>query len=425
MGGLHSGETGPSEMLMELVYRLATETSPIVDRIRDNVYVSITPDADADGRDRNVDWYYQTLARTDSDSAAARAARGTAPGTATGVARAGAAEVDGDAGPRRRTATPPPAGGAASADAARRCPTGASTSTTTTIATSTSSLQQMRAIADWYFTAHPPIMHDLHESETLMYDYSGGPPQNPEPRPDPLRRAAWYANFELSQMTKWGMPGVYDLRLHGRLVARLPRLAGVQPQRHDEDVRDAVGPGHHRPATHRGAGRGAGRRPRARQRRFRVRRAAAGRGGRGAPGGRGAGVPGAGRGGPDGPGGVPTGKGGTQDREWYRGLPVGPDGRRQLLAPGQHQLHGDRRPLGAGTDGDVPGHGARGLRHHDAQLDRRRGTQGAACLPDSGAPRHDARRTAGEHPPDPGDRGRPYHGRRCTSATRRTPPGRT
>ena len=24
MGGLHSGETGPSEMLMELVYRLAT-----------------------------------------------------------------------------------------------------------------------------------------------------------------------------------------------------------------------------------------------------------------------------------------------------------------------------------------------------------------------------------------------------------------
>ena len=29
MGGLHSGETGPSEMLMALVYRLATETSPV------------------------------------------------------------------------------------------------------------------------------------------------------------------------------------------------------------------------------------------------------------------------------------------------------------------------------------------------------------------------------------------------------------
>ncbi|MBI1809767.1 MAG: hypothetical protein HYR75_07715, partial [Gemmatimonadetes bacterium] len=61
MGGLHSGETGPSEMLMELVYRLATETSPIITQIRNNVYVSVTPVADADGRDRNVDWFYKGL----------------------------------------------------------------------------------------------------------------------------------------------------------------------------------------------------------------------------------------------------------------------------------------------------------------------------------------------------------------------------
>ena len=61
MGGLHSGETGPSEMLMELVYRLATETSPFISQIRDNVIVSVTPVADADGRDRNVDWFYRGL----------------------------------------------------------------------------------------------------------------------------------------------------------------------------------------------------------------------------------------------------------------------------------------------------------------------------------------------------------------------------
>src|SRR6478735_2964697 len=60
MGGLHSGETGPSEMLMELVYRLATETSPIINQIRDNVIVSVTPVADPDGRDRNVDWFNRT-----------------------------------------------------------------------------------------------------------------------------------------------------------------------------------------------------------------------------------------------------------------------------------------------------------------------------------------------------------------------------
>src|SRR6476661_7229841 len=59
MGGLHSGETGPSEMLMELVYRLATETSPLITQIRNNVIVSVTPAAEPDGRDRNVDWFYQ------------------------------------------------------------------------------------------------------------------------------------------------------------------------------------------------------------------------------------------------------------------------------------------------------------------------------------------------------------------------------
>ncbi|MCA1561825.1 MAG: hypothetical protein LC804_16680 [Acidobacteria bacterium] len=53
MGGLHSGETGPSEMLMELVYRLATETSPLIRQIREDVIVSVTPAADPDGRDRN------------------------------------------------------------------------------------------------------------------------------------------------------------------------------------------------------------------------------------------------------------------------------------------------------------------------------------------------------------------------------------
>src|SRR5215467_14359512 len=59
MGGLHSAETGPSEMLMELAYRLATDDTPIIKKIRDNVIVSITPAAEPDGRDRYVDWYYR------------------------------------------------------------------------------------------------------------------------------------------------------------------------------------------------------------------------------------------------------------------------------------------------------------------------------------------------------------------------------
>ena len=42
-GGLHSAETGPPEMLMELAYRLAVEDSPLFDQIRQNVIVMIIP----------------------------------------------------------------------------------------------------------------------------------------------------------------------------------------------------------------------------------------------------------------------------------------------------------------------------------------------------------------------------------------------
>ena len=52
MGGLHSGETGHSEMLMELAYRLSVESSPLIKQIRDNLIVTITPVADPDGRDQ-------------------------------------------------------------------------------------------------------------------------------------------------------------------------------------------------------------------------------------------------------------------------------------------------------------------------------------------------------------------------------------
>ncbi len=70
-------------------------------------------------------------------------------------------------------------------------------------------LVQMRALTDWFYTAHPPIMHDLHESMALMYTYSGGPPQNPNLDPLLFAELPWFSNWEMAQMTKWGMPGVY------------------------------------------------------------------------------------------------------------------------------------------------------------------------------------------------------------------------
>ena len=58
-GGLHSAETGPPEMLMELAYRLAVEESPLYDSIRKNVIVMVNAASEPDGRDRYVDWYYK------------------------------------------------------------------------------------------------------------------------------------------------------------------------------------------------------------------------------------------------------------------------------------------------------------------------------------------------------------------------------
>jgi hypothetical protein len=56
-GSIHSTETGSPEMLMELAYRVAVEDSPLIQNIRRNSIVLITPVVETDGRDREVDVY--------------------------------------------------------------------------------------------------------------------------------------------------------------------------------------------------------------------------------------------------------------------------------------------------------------------------------------------------------------------------------
>jgi hypothetical protein len=56
-GSIHSPEQGSPEMLMELAYRLAVEDSAVIEAIRKNVIVLITPALEVDGRDRSVDLY--------------------------------------------------------------------------------------------------------------------------------------------------------------------------------------------------------------------------------------------------------------------------------------------------------------------------------------------------------------------------------
>ena len=228
----------------------------------------------------------------------------------------------------------------------------------------------MRAITDWYFTAHPPIMHDLHEAQPLMYTYSGGPPQNPNLDPILFAELPFFSNWELAQMTKWGMPGVYTYAfMDGWSPGYLGSVAynhnGMMRMYETQSGREG-GPGAAattvaaarscrsravRAADSAAAGggsRGRGRwwswrrwsgRPWRSRRRcaLRARLARSPAGALAPPARSVAGVR------PT----VPTGRGGGQPREWYRGIPIPPNAIAELHAPRQHELHGDRRAVGA------------------------------------------------------------------------------
>ena len=279
MGGLHSGETGPSEMLMELVYRLATETSPVISQIRNNLYVSVTPVADADGRDRNVDWFYRNM----------ELGFPLIPQPPPDTSRATQAVRDSIRNaPSRNTPPVPYWGKYAYHDNNRDI---------------NLALIQMRSIVDWYFTAYPPIMHDLHESLPLLYTYSGAAPQNPNLDPLLFAELPWFSNWELAQMTKYGMPGVYT---HAFMDGWSPGYLGSVSYNHNGLMKMYETQSGRDPDTAKV-----------------VKRDSAKADSASTPSRPAAGTPGGGPGG--GGGGVPTGRGGGQDREWYRGIPIGKD----------------------------------------------------------------------------------------------------
>jgi hypothetical protein len=67
----------------------------------------------------------------------------------------------------------------------------------------------MRALLDWYLQWHPPIVHDLHESLPFLFTFSGQAPHNPNLDPILYGELPVFANFEMAQLTKYGMPGVW------------------------------------------------------------------------------------------------------------------------------------------------------------------------------------------------------------------------
>jgi len=160
-GGLHSAELGPPEMLMELTYRLATEDSPLIEKIRQNVIVAIVPVADPDGRDRSIDWYYaHNVDVTDYSKL-----------------------------------TPLPYWGKYIMHDNNR--------------DINYSAMANQNLLRWYLQWHPPIMHDLHESVPFLYIYSGQAPQNPLWSPILYGELPMLSNWDMSQLTRYGMPGVW------------------------------------------------------------------------------------------------------------------------------------------------------------------------------------------------------------------------
>ena len=186
--GLHSGETNTSEMLMELAYRLAVSDEPYLRQVRDAVVVSLIPTTDIDGRDRYVDWYNAYKINELPDGG-------------------------------ENYGEPPYWGKYVFHDNNRDINYGVDT---------------LRTYLKWYLQWLPPIWHDLHEAQTLLYTYSGGAPQNPNWDPLLYSDLMFFANYEVNKLTGYGMPGVWHF---GFMDAWSPGYLAIAAQNHNGMLR--------------------------------------------------------------------------------------------------------------------------------------------------------------------------------------------
>ncbi len=92
----------------------------------------------------------------------------------------------------------------------------------------------LRTYLKWYLEWVPPIWHDLHEAQTLLYTYSGGAPQNANWDPILYSDLMFFANYEVSRMTGYGMPGVWHF---GFMDAWSPGYLAIAAQNHNGMLR--------------------------------------------------------------------------------------------------------------------------------------------------------------------------------------------
>jgi hypothetical protein len=160
-GTIHSPETGSPTALMELVYRLAVDESPYIQKIRNRLVTLVTPIVEVDGRDRHVDVYRWHLANPGKNW----------PSTlywGKYVAHDNNRDAMG------------------------------------------LTLNLTRNVLNTYLGWKAQVLHDLHESVAYLYDNTvGDGPYNAWLDPiltDEWQMIGWN---NVSEMTKFGMPGVF------------------------------------------------------------------------------------------------------------------------------------------------------------------------------------------------------------------------
>ncbi|MBI3569029.1 MAG: hypothetical protein HY084_12605 [Gemmatimonadetes bacterium] len=159
--GIHSPEKGGPEMLMELSYRLVVEETPFIQNIRKNVLTLITPVIEVDGHEKMVDNYYYNKARA--------AGTGSLPLMYWGKYVQHDNNRDGMG----------------------------------------QFLALTRNVTKTFLDWHPIMLHDLHEAQTYLYSSTGSGPYNNEL--DPITVGEWwqFAENDVVEMTKRGVPGVW------------------------------------------------------------------------------------------------------------------------------------------------------------------------------------------------------------------------
>lgn len=161
---LHSDETGSTESVLELAYRLAVSETPMIRRIRQNVVVLINPVSNPDGRDKQVEWFYQYLkGRTDFASLPRQAP--------PYWSRYAFVDINRDAHQQVHATT--------------------------------------KAVFRMFFDWHPQVIHDLHESSALLMTWNGTGPVNVHVDPLTYAERLELSFHEVQTLTGLGMPGVW------------------------------------------------------------------------------------------------------------------------------------------------------------------------------------------------------------------------